>query len=709
MVHGTALLAIYDPIPADLTPVGGLKLGWLYDCVFQEIDIATGDLLFEWRASEYVPINNTYHQRQGTAGKDRESAFDFFHLNSIDQDDEGNYIISSRHMHTISCIDRHTGEILWTLGGKTNEFKDLSDGEATNFAWQHDARWHANSTLTLLDNGSHAYSDPERQSRGLVIQLDIANREARRQGAYYHPQEFKSVSQGNLQKLDDRGRVLVGWGHSAAYSEYSADGQMLCDVHFAASAFFLFGRVVSYRVFKGAWVGNPQTPPDAEVMGDMIYASWNGATEAVAWQLEAWDSHDSGDSDDFADTHFHRVELFEKTGFETEIRIPESLESPLFRLAALDSQGTVLGTTGLLQRDSRLNLDELLNLHDWVIRIAVAMSACGLITGLYCIVNCRRESDEEAYFGLNYKSTPLLHHTPASLSNSFDLPSSSPSKSLNLYQAINSALRTALSASNKVMLFGEDVASGGIVGFAIGAAAEGMKPVAEIQFADYVFPAFDQIVNEAAKFRYREGATGVNVGGMSPESLFAHVPGVQVVMPRSPSQARGLLLSAIFESHNPVIFMEPKVLYRAAVEHVPTDYYTIPLNKAEIVKPGNDLTIVSYGQPLYLCSSAITAAEKAFGASIELIDLRTIYPWDRPTVLDSVKKTGRAMVVHESMVNYGVGAEVAATIQDGAFLRLEAPVKRVAGWSTHTGLTFEKLILPDVARIYDAIKQTLEY
>ncbi|KKK19923.1 hypothetical protein AOCH_002514 [Aspergillus ochraceoroseus] len=388
--QGTALLAIYDPIPADLTPVGGLKLGWLYDCVFQEIDIATGDLLFEWRASEYVPINNTYHQRQGTAGKDRESAFDFFHLNSIDQDDEGNYIISSRHMHTISCIDRHTGEILWTLGGKTNEFKDLSDGEATNFAWQHDARWHANSTLTLLDNGSHAYSDPERQSRGLVIQLDIANREARRQGAYYHPQEFKSVSQGNLQKLDDRGRVLVGWGHSAAYSEYSADGQMLCDVHFAASAFFLFGRVVSYRVFKGAWVGNPQTPPDAEVMGDMIYASWNGATEAVAWQLEAWDSHDSGDSDDFADTHFHRVELFEKTGFETEIKIPESLESPLFRLAALDSQGTVLGTTGLLQRDSRLDLDELLNLHDWVIRIAVAMSACGLITGLYCIVNCRR-------------------------------------------------------------------------------------------------------------------------------------------------------------------------------------------------------------------------------------------------------------------------------------------------------------------------------
>lgn len=144
--------------------------------------------------------------------------------------------------------------------------------------------------------------------------------------------------------------------------------------------------------------------------------------------------------------------------------------------------------------------------------------------------------------------------------------------------------------------------------------------------------------------------------------------------------------------------MEPKCLYRAAVEHVPNEYYTIPLSKAEILKPGNDVTLISYGQPLYLCSAAIAAAEKALGVSVELIDLRTIYPWDRQTVLDSVKKTGRAIVVHESMINYGVGAEVAATIQDQAFLRLEAPVKRVAGWSTHTGLQYEKFILPDVAR-----------
>lgn len=143
--------------------------------------------------------------------------------------------------------------------------------------------------------------------------------------------------------------------------------------------------------------------------------------------------------------------------------------------------------------------------------------------------------------------------------------------------------------------------------------------------------------------------------------------------------------------------MEPKILYRAAVEHVPNEYYTIPLSTAEVVKPGSDVTVISYGQPVYLCSAAINAIEKAMpGVNIELIDLRTIYPWDRQTVLESVKRTGRAIVVHESMINYGVGAEVTATIQDGAFLRLEAPVKRVAGWSTHTGLQYEKFIMPDV-------------
>lgn len=156
-------------------------------------------------------------------------------------------------------------------------------------------------------------------------------------------------------------------------------------------------------------------------------------------------------------------------------------------------------------------------------------------------------------------------------------------------------------------------------------------------------------------------------------------------MPRSPAQAKGLLLASI-ACNDPVIFLEPKVLYRAAVEQVPTEAYELPLSQAEVVKEGKDVTIVSYGQPLYLCSSAIAAAEKNFGISIELVDLRTLYPWDRQTILESVQKTGRAIVVHESMVNGGIGAEVAATIQERAFLHLEAPVQRLGGWATRTWL-----------------------
>ncbi|KAH7018722.1 thiamine diphosphate-binding protein [Macrophomina phaseolina] len=356
---------------------------------------------------------------------------------------------------------------------------------------------------------------------------------------------------------------------------------------------------------------------------------------------------------------------------------------------------------------------------------------------------------------IDYSTTPLLAHTPkAGLSNP-ELPQhvrDSKTTRQNLFQAVNSALRHALSTDDRVLVFGEDVAFGGvfrcsmglandfgservfntplseqgIVGFAIGAALEGMKPIAEIQFADYVYPAFDQLVNEAAKVRYRAGATDMHAGGLvvrmpmggvghgalyhsqSPESLFTHIPGLRVVVPRSPIQAKGLLLASI-ACNDPVVFLEPKILYRAAVEQVPTEAYTLPLSKAEVLKEGNDVTLISYGTPLYNCSTAIAAAERDFGISVELIDLRTIYPWDRPTILSSVNKTGRAIVVHESMINSGVGAEVAATIQEGAFLRLEAPVQRVAGWSTHMGLMYEKFNIPDVVRIYDAIRKVVNY
>jgi 2-oxoisovalerate dehydrogenase E1 component beta subunit len=343
---------------------------------------------------------------------------------------------------------------------------------------------------------------------------------------------------------------------------------------------------------------------------------------------------------------------------------------------------------------------------------------------------------------LDFQKTAILHQSQNSTRSAFGLAQDAPVDWTNLHGAINASMHHALKTDENVLLFGEDVAFGGvfrcskglsdefgtsrvfntplseqgIVGFAIGCAAEGMRPIAEIQFADYVYPAFDQLVNEAAKFRFREGGTGGHCGGLvvrmpcgsvghgalyhsqSPESLFTHVPGLRVVIPRSPSQAKGLLTASILNSNDPVIFMEPKVLYRAAEEFVPRDPYTLPLDKAEVLKQGKDLTVISYGQPLYLCSAAIDALEKDIkGLNIELIDLRAIYPWDRATIMESVNKTGRAVVVHESMYNAGVGAEVAASIQEGAFLRLEAPVARVTGWSTHPGLIFEKFNVPDVA------------
>jgi pyruvate dehydrogenase E1 component beta subunit len=265
------------------------------------------------------------------------------------------------------------------------------------------------------------------------------------------------------------------------------------------------------------------------------------------------------------------------------------------------------------------------------------------------------------------------------------------------------------------------LAESGIIGTAIGLAMAGLRPVPEIQFEGFLGPAYDQICSHAARMRTRTRdaftvplTIRVPVGGGihapelhsdSPEAIYAHTPGLKVVMPSSPYDAKGLLIAAIRDP-DPVIYFEPKRIYRAFREEVPEDEYVLPIGKARTVCEGTDLTVVSWGASVVQCMQAI---EKS-GKSIELIDLRTIYPFDIDAVEASVSKTGRCVVVHEAPLTCGFGAEISARIMERCFLHLEAPVQRVAGFDTI--MPYYKLELdymPDAARIGRAIDDVMAY
>ncbi|MBB1363701.1 MULTISPECIES: alpha-ketoacid dehydrogenase subunit beta [unclassified Shewanella] len=322
---------------------------------------------------------------------------------------------------------------------------------------------------------------------------------------------------------------------------------------------------------------------------------------------------------------------------------------------------------------------------------------------------------------------------------------------MNMLHAINEALSIAMTADERMVIFGEDVGhfggvfratSGlqeqfgrdrcfntplteqGIAGFANGLASYGMTAVAEIQFADYIFPAFDQIVNESAKFRYRSG-NQFDVGGLtfrtpygggiagghyhsqSPEAYFTQTPGLKVVIPRNPEQAKGLLLASIRDP-NPVIFFEPKRLYRASVGEVPAGDYVIELGKAQVVKQGSDITVLAWGAQMEIVEKACERAEKE-GISCEIIDLRTIAPWDVETIAKSVTKTGRLLINHEAPLTGGFAGEIAATIQQECFLSLESPINRVCGLDTPYPLVHEKEYMPDELKTFEAIKATVSF
>ena len=333
---------------------------------------------------------------------------------------------------------------------------------------------------------------------------------------------------------------------------------------------------------------------------------------------------------------------------------------------------------------------------------------------------------------------------------------------MNMIEAIRSAHDVMMERDPMVVVLGEDVgyfggvfrctdglqrkygehrvidapiAEGGIIGAAIGMGVNGLRPVAEIQFADYIYPGFDQIVSELARLRYRSageffspvtirtpcggGIRGGQTHSQSPEGIFTHVSGIKTVMPSNPYDAKGLLIAAI-ESDDPVVFFEPKRIYffhvAAATEkpgvswsahpkgEVPEGYYTVPLGTAEVALEGEELTIITYGTLVHV---AIAAARES-GIDAEVIDVRTMAPLDVKTLADSVKKTGRCMIAHEATRFGGYGAELAATIQKECFYHLEAPIGRVAGWDTPYPHAFEWQYFPGLKRMVAGIHRVME-
>jgi pyruvate dehydrogenase E1 component beta subunit len=321
---------------------------------------------------------------------------------------------------------------------------------------------------------------------------------------------------------------------------------------------------------------------------------------------------------------------------------------------------------------------------------------------------------------------------------------------MNMVSAINDALRHEMAMDERVVLLGEDVgklggvfrvtaglqkefgnervidtplSETGIIGTAIGMALNGLRPVPEIQFADFIYPAIDQLINEASKYRYRSAGeftcpmvVRVPVGGgirgghyhsQSPETMFVHNAGLKVVCPSNPYDAKGLLLAAI-RDNDPVLFFEPKRVYRAIKMDVPDGEYLVPLSSAKIVREGGQVTLVAWGAMLL---EALAAAEEAAaqGVEAEVIDLRTLWPVDSDLVVESVKKTGRLVIVHEAAKACGLGAEMVAQICEKAFLHLEAPPRRVTGWDTPFPYTLENEYLPLAHRITPALLETARF
>jgi pyruvate dehydrogenase E1 component beta subunit len=321
---------------------------------------------------------------------------------------------------------------------------------------------------------------------------------------------------------------------------------------------------------------------------------------------------------------------------------------------------------------------------------------------------------------------------------------------LNIVQSVNHTLRDEMRRNDKIVVLGEDVgvnggvfrateglykefgpnrvidtplAESGIVGVSIGMALYGLKPVPEIQFLDFIYPAFDQIQSELAKFRYRSGAQyaapvvirapygggikGSHYHSQSTEAFFTHTPGLKVVIPATPYDTKGLLTSAL-RDQDPVMFLEPKKIYRTVRGEVPDEDYAIPIGKASIVREGEDVTVFAYGAMLHVAMEAAELAASK-GIKVEVVDIRTLLPFDIETITGSVKKTGRVVILHEACKTCGFGAEIAAQIAERALLQLKAPIVRVAGFDVPFPYVLEDDYLPNANRVLNAIEKVQNF
>lgn len=314
---GTLLVAAYVPAEADLTEVDGPEQGWVYEAVIQEIDLETEEVLFEWSSLDEVPVTDSQYEMPDGGGTE-EKPYDYFHINSINYDDDGELLISARNTSGLYKLDHEQQEIIWTLGGESSDFEVP---EEATFAFQHDVQRAQDGTLTLFDNAN----ETDHTSRGLRLDVDEEAMTVEMAAEYTSDDERQADTQGNLQELEN-GNVVIGWGQHPAYSEYTADGELLYDAS--------FGGGTSYRAYAVEWTGQPTQPPTAVRQDGAVVASWNGATEVASWEVASGSDADSAEV----------VAEGERDGFETELKVADSDLGEYTEIRALDADGEVLET-----------------------------------------------------------------------------------------------------------------------------------------------------------------------------------------------------------------------------------------------------------------------------------------------------------------------------------------------------------------------------